>query len=121
MMYGVPADLDLSFLIGGELSQVCIGTYQFQFHFTPTGTISVTARWDLRSETGQLVDTHSGEFDPDRGPFHFQRIIGQRVVAITIAAPQSLTIRFANGLGLTVFDDNPHFESFQIDPGNIIV
>ena len=40
-MYGVPADLDLAFLHGAELIQVCLGQYQLQFHFHPAGSISV--------------------------------------------------------------------------------
>jgi hypothetical protein len=40
-MYGVQADLDLRFLHGAQLTQVCLGQYQIQFHFSPVGSISV--------------------------------------------------------------------------------
>jgi hypothetical protein len=40
-MYGVPANLDLTFLHGAKLTQVCLGQYEVQFHFHPIGSILV--------------------------------------------------------------------------------
>ena len=57
-MYGVPVDLDLSFLHGAELIQVCLGQHQLQFHFHPVGSISVEGGWELRDAAGVRIDGH---------------------------------------------------------------
>jgi hypothetical protein len=55
-MYGVPRDLNLAFLHGAELVQVCLGQYQVQFHFHPIGEISVQCRWELIDADGKSLD-----------------------------------------------------------------
>jgi hypothetical protein len=54
-MYGVPTDLDLSFLHGALLIQVCLGQHQVQFHFHPTGSIAVEGGWELRDAAGGVA------------------------------------------------------------------
>lgn len=55
-MYGVPPDLDLSHFKSGVLIQLCIGEFEPQFHFHPSASISGEGKWELRDETGLLVD-----------------------------------------------------------------
>jgi hypothetical protein len=38
-----------------------------------------------------------------------------------VCAPEWLALRFEDGHVLRVFDDDPHYESFQIEPGGIVV
>src|SRR4051794_32153714 len=112
-MYGVPADLDLAFLHGAVLVQVCLGQYQVQFHFHPTGSISVEGGWDLHDATGARLDgRHDG---PDRPPYQLHRLLGRRVVASEVSAPESCALRFEGGEVLRLYDDSPQYESFQID------
>lgn len=117
-MYGVPADLDLSFLRGAELIQVCLGQYQLQFHFHPVGSISVEGGWEMLDATGAVIDRrHDG---PDRPPFQLHRLLGQPVVGSEVSAPDWFALRFVGGEVLRVFDDSPQYESFKIEPGGII-
>jgi len=118
-MYGVPADLDLGLLGGAELTQVCLGLYQVQFLFHPVGTICVAGAWELLDAGGARLDgRHDG---PDRRPFQLHRLLGRRVAGFEVAAPDWLALRFEGGEVLRVFDDDPQYESFQIEPGGIIV
>ncbi len=118
-MYGVPADLDLSFLHGEELIQVCLGQYQLQFHFHPVGSISVEGGWELRDAAGVRMDGHCQA--PDRPPYQLHRLLGRRVARSEVAAPEWFALTFEGGEVLRVFDDLAQYESFSIQPGNIFV
>ncbi len=118
-MYGVPANLDLSFLHGADLIQVCLGQHQLQFHFHPVGSISVEGGWELRDAAGLLIDgRHDG---PDRPPYQLHRLLGQRAAGSEVSAPGWFALRFAGGEVLRVFDDSKQYESFSIQPGDIFV
>jgi hypothetical protein len=118
-VYGVPADLDLAYLHGAELIQVCLGLYQLQFHFHPAGSIAVEGGWELLDATGARLD---GRQDgPDRPPYQLHRLLGRRVAGSEVSAPAWFALRFEGGEVLRVFDDSSQYESFQIEPGGIIV
>jgi hypothetical protein len=118
-VYGVPADLNLAFLHGAELIQVCLGLHQLQFHFHPAGSIYVQGEWELWDADGARVD---GRQDgPDRPPYQLHRLLGCRVAGSEVSAPDWFALRFEGGAVLRVFDDSPRFESFEIQPGGIIV
>ena len=118
-MHGVPANLDLAFLHGAELIQVCLGQSEVQFHFHPVGSISVEGTWELHDSAGGLIDRrHEG---PNRPPYQLHQLLGQPVVGSEVSAPEWFALRFANGYVLYVVDDSPQYESFQIEPGGIIV
>jgi hypothetical protein len=118
-MYGVPADLNLAFLHGTELVQVCLGQHQVQFHFHPAGTISVEGGWELLDAFGTRIDSSQG--GPERPPHQLHRLLGRRVVVSEVAAPRWFALQFDGGEVLRIFDDSEHFESFSIQPGNTIV
>jgi len=52
-MPGMSADLDLSFLLGAELIQVCLGVWQVQFHFHPPASVAVEGDWELSDDGGR--------------------------------------------------------------------
>ena len=111
-MYGVPADLDLSLLQGAQLTQVCLGQFDVQFHFQPVGAITVTGAWELFDEAGVSLD-HSGA-SGSRPQSQFPRLLGQEIVGITVVAPHHLELKFARGDSLRLIDDSKEFESFTI-------
>lgn len=55
-MHGVPEDLGLRHLLGACLTQVCIGKYQLQFHFSAGENLLVEGGWQLRDAAGVLLD-----------------------------------------------------------------
>ena len=112
-MYGVSKDLNIAYLHGATLIQVCLGEYQLQFHFHPQGAISVEGRWELRDAVGGLLDrSYGGE---ERPPYQLHRLLGQKVVGTQVSAPESCAVEFEKGEVLRFFDDSQQFESFQID------
>jgi len=125
-MYGVPADLDLTFLKDAELTQICLGQYQVQLHFHPIGSISVEGRWELFNSTGLLIDqSHEGNRQGDesnrRLPYQLHLLLGQRVTGFEVSAPDWFAISFAGGESLRVHDDSRDYESFSIQPGDIFI
>lgn len=118
-MHGVPSGLNLTFLHEAELIQVCLGVYQLQFHFHPVGSIFVEGGWELLDAAGTRLDSrHEGL---DRPPYQFHRLLGRRVIGSEVSAPAWFVLRFENGDILRIFDDSPQHESFQIEPGGVVV
>src|SRR5436309_875186 len=118
-MYGVPADLDLSIFHGDYLTQIGIGQYDLQFVFGRGGVISVWGHWELRAADGHLLDWAQEHAEREAYGVHF--VLGKSVVSWQDDPPKSLTLTFDGGMVLTVFDDSEQYESFSINPGNIIV
>lgn len=118
-MYGVPNDLDLTVFRGATLNQVCLGMYQIQFHFDPAGYLSVEGGYELIDPSGTRID-HRQDF-PRASPFELHRLLGDQVEETEVSAPTSIAFRFRRGYVLRVFDDSQEFESFQLQPGDIIV
>lgn len=58
-MAGIPENLDLSFLHGAELLQVCLGAWEIQFHFVPTASLAVEGDWELLDPNGEVIDRSS--------------------------------------------------------------
>lgn len=118
-MPGIPAELDLSFLRGAEVVQVCFGAWQFQLHFEPQASMIVECDWELADKEGVVID-RSSDTVRER-PFHLHLLLQRVVVAADVSAPLSFAIRFTGGLILRVFVDTRGGESFSIQPGNIFV
>jgi hypothetical protein len=118
-MYGVPTDLDLSTFTGARLLQVSVSRFQAQFIFGADRTISVEGKWQIFDDTGNsIVDVPRDSISNDA---QFQMLVGERVVAGSVNAPDWFELHFQNGFVLRVFDDSQEFESFSIQPGNIFV
>ncbi len=118
-MFGVPSNLDLKHFTGVECTQVCLGLHQVQIHFAKAVSISIEGRWELCDSDGEILDQSKNLKQQECMRLHV--IVGRTVVETRIAAPKSITIVFDNGLVLEVFDSSHEFESFQIQPGDIIV
>lgn len=121
-MYGLKPDVDLSFFVGKELIQVAVGSYDVQFHFHESVSLSVQSHIEHISEG---VETEwDGDENKPLAAASLLRLIGSSVTSVQGDSDGTLTLRFANGDLLQVFDDNEHYESYQINPGdgkNIIV
>src|SRR5262245_61164805 len=112
-MYGIPADLDLAFLVGSEVVQVCLGPFDVQVHFQPGASIHITGGdWELKDQGGLIIDRASDAPASERGPFLLHRLLGCRVRAIEVCPPDWLEVRFEEGLALRIIDDSEQYESF---------
>ena len=115
----MPSNLDLKYFTGVECTQVCLGLHQVQIHFTKAVSIPIEGRWELRDSNGEMLDESKNPKQQECMRLHV--IVGRIVVDTRIAAPKSIIIVFDNGLVLEVFGSSHEFESFQIQPGDIIV
>jgi len=111
-MHGVPVDIPLQLFVGCELNQICIGSFQVQFHCSGTGSISVEGRWELRDISGALVDT--AQEHNERESYKLHRILDVPITRFTVDPPLSFTLFFESGFSLTVFDDPEQYESFSL-------
>jgi hypothetical protein len=118
-MAGIPANLDLSFLLGAEVVQVCLGIWQVQIQFEPLTSLTVEGDWELANEEGQVIDRSSDTMREE--PFHLHLLLQRVVVAAAeVSAPLSFALRFTGGLILRVFVPG-WGESFSLQPANIFV
>jgi hypothetical protein len=118
-VYGVPATLDLTFLHGAELIQVCLGLHEVQFHFHPVGSISVATGWELYDPDGARID-HAERAFP-RPAFELHRLLGQKVTGTEVSAPSHIDVLFGRGERLRLVDNSEQHESFTIEPGRVVV
>jgi hypothetical protein len=96
-----------------------LGLYQIYLHFHPEGIITIEGDWELRDETGSLIDREC--WGPNREPYQLHKLLGRCVIATEVNAPKSFALRFDSGHVLLVFDNSAEYESFSIQPGNIFV
>jgi hypothetical protein len=89
------------------------------FRFGQSGTISVQGRWELADSDGNIID--SGCDYSVREAYRVHAIFNQDVTEFSIDPPRSFSLSFANAHRLTVFDDTPQYESFQLWPDGIVV
>ncbi len=118
-MYHVPADLNLDRFRGAILLQISLGEHQVQFNFQPYAHISVEGLWEIRDSKDSLIDR--AEPHGNREAYRIHVLLGRAVQAIRVNAPQSFVLEFDGGYRLEVFDSSKEHESFEIQPGNIVV
>ena len=120
-MHGVPADLDLSYLIGSSIERVDLGPYILHLHFAEErGTvISVEGDWELVDSAGHRLD---GQQEPaERDCYRLHKLLMRDVTAFELSAPRWFSLTFDGGYTLRVFDNSDRYESFSIKPHGIFV
>jgi Family of unknown function (DUF6188) len=118
-MYGIPHDIDLSFLVGAELIQVCVGSNQIQMQFVPD-RLSILVVSDLTllapPEPAKVVT----QFPRDAGAL--LPLLGRKVAGWKRSSDRTLDLTFDDGVCLTLSDDSDHYESFEISgPRGLLV
>ncbi len=117
-MYGLPPDMDLDFLCGCELIQICVGANECILNFHPDLSILIT------SQIGYL--NSGGEYKrfihfPD-AVASISVLLGQQISAVTGHPDGTLRLFFASNARLDLFDDSKQFESYVIKgKGQLIV
>src|SRR5574341_2259544 len=97
-MYGVPADLNLEMFKGATLDQIAISKFQLQFHFEGNAYIGVEGQWQLLSGDGEVMD--AGKRELERVESRIQVLLGRRVVAWAVNAPEWFELVFEGDLAL---------------------
>jgi hypothetical protein len=119
-MYGLPKDIDLSFLNGREVIQVAIGVYQVQFGFDEDVIVYVHSQFNYFDGREEWI------WKPEPGAAQ----IAARTVSLLSATIESfeahedgtLALKFSNGQRLIILDNSKDYESYDITrPGETIV
>lgn len=111
-MYGLSntAAENLAFLVGKEICQVAIGSFDVQFNWG-NGGISVESKF-----TYAPVGTASVVWSPGEPEAAAKAIRLLKAVITSIECDQSLKLTFSNGDQLEIFEDE-RYESFSIRDG----
>ena len=120
-MHGVPYDLDLTPFRGAHLERIDLGPYIIHFRFAADSvspTLAVEGPWELRDAGGQSIE--SQEEPTRRDAYRLHVLLMRTVIDTEVLAPDSIVFRFSGGYVLTV-SDQPEYESFSVQPGNVFV
>lgn len=114
-MYGLKPDVDLSFLIGRELIQVAVGSYDVQFHFHESVRLSVQNQIEHISK--EIVHEWDGDENQPLAAASLLGLLGSSVTSVQGDLDGTLTLTFSNGDVVTVFD-REGYEAYQIGNGD---
>ena len=120
-MNGVPPDLDLAPFRGAHLERIDLGPHILHFRFASdrvSPTLSVEGPWELHDAEGRLVD--SQQAPAKREAYRLHVLLMRTVKDTEVRAPDAIILRFDGGYVLTV-SDQPQYESFSIQPGNVFI
>lgn len=115
-MYGLPKDLDLSFLRGVELLQVCIGAYQIILNFN--NDVSIAIEGDYRVS---VIDGDDRLFEDTRDSAGaLVKFISDSISEVHGLPDGTLRLVFAANGEIELYDSSEHYESYQITHGDAI-
>jgi hypothetical protein len=117
-MHGLDKNVDLTFLIGREVIQICIGMYQVIFVFDEDVTVSVEQGFEV------VTAQTSAKWVPGEPTLASSTValLGAGVKSVHAQENGTLELAFSNGANLVLRDENSKFESYQITrPGQTIV
>jgi hypothetical protein len=116
-MYGLSKDVDLAFLKGKELHQVCTGANEVILHFDDYIAITIMSECDYKSKIGEIVRI---ERYPTSSSLICQ-LLGSSITEAQGKDDGTLVLEFANGDALTLYDDSKEYESYQIKHGEQLI
>lgn len=115
-MYGLPSDLDLEFLVGLTLLQVCVGANEVILRFDQDVSITMETRIRARYADGKDVVF-------DCAPLAAVSLVAFLSDSITEVLGQrdgTLRMSFSRGGLIEVYDSSKDYESYQIQHGPAI-
>ena len=113
-MYPLSKDVDLSFLIGIELSQVCVGKNEVILHFDPEARLTILSDFAV-SEPG-AGSIRYGE--TTIGGVALFRLLHDVVVQAKATEKGGLLLQFRSGASLEALETSEQYESFWIEDAN---
>ena len=109
-MYGLPTDVDLSFLVGATLTQVCIGQNEVILNFDNDVSIMIASDVQLtpKEQSGQNLD------DASAIGAAILSLLGQAVQSASGTEKGTTTLRWDGGATVEIRDTWPEWESYTI-------
>jgi hypothetical protein len=117
-MYGIDKNLDLGFLIGKNLLQICVGSFQVILNFDANVSISIESTFDCGSEE---KSKRAGNL-PEAAPSLFH-LLGKHIKEVNVESEGTLALTFSDDTIVRIYDSNSASESYQINglKDNVIV
>jgi hypothetical protein len=110
-MNGIRSDLDVSFLTGQQLIQVCIGEYQVQLHFVDPYEFSIEGEVTINGRRGKAPQLAA----------LFCDLVGGTITRAEVAAPGDLRLMLGEN-NLTLHDSEECYESYSFyTPKGLVV
>ena len=109
-MYGLEKSLNLQFLIGRELLQLCIGLCQVIMRFSEDTSISIECDLRFTGKNGEIIYL----LDIPESSKYLFCLLGMEIVDVMKKDAGDLTLVFSNGFELTLIDSNESTESYTI-------
>src|ERR1043166_1494475 len=110
-MYGLDKSVDLKFLVGKELLQVCIGVYQVVLNFTAEISISIESSCRLVCEGERVFDLYAN--DP-KSSKNLVCLLGLSIEDVLNEGRGEIRLFFSKINTLTLMDNNANTESYMI-------
>jgi hypothetical protein len=127
-MYELDANLNLDFLVGLTLIQVCVGESQLQLHFHPNVNVSIEESVACSTPTSKSqwgFEDHWTRFPEGkdmRGIADLLGFLGKTTIAFHRVGKSGLSLSFGGGFALEISGNHQSFECYQIGhTGGLIV
>lgn len=111
-MHGVPKDLNIPGLVGDRLDSITTYEFQIAFGFDRGTRITVESEVDIVHD-GRPVARWAKDDKWSLGGF--SQCLGATVESFAVPDQHTLQIRLQGGWIVTIHDQ-PHYESFHIEP-----
>jgi hypothetical protein len=102
------------------VTQVCLGQFQVQVHFSEKARLSIEGRFVHEiAECGEQI---VGERESLTSGNRLERLLAKSVVEARVPTNGTVALLFSNHDRLILFDDSEQYESYQINsPEGILV
>ena len=115
-MYGLPAELDLNFLVGPTLLQVCIGENEVILNFDGEISITIESTFLVRDPNG--LETVFEDSQSAAGSL--VKLVSDTIAKVHGQEDGTLRLWFTKGDFLEIYDSFESYESYQIQHGTKI-
>lgn len=109
-MYGLPADVNLDFLVGARLTQVCVGQNEVILNFDTDASIMIAS--DVLIAPGELPSQDLG--DAAAIGAALLPLLGQTLQSASGETGGTTTLTWRGGVMLEIRDTWPEWESYTI-------
>ncbi len=111
-MHRIPKGLDLSPLVGLEITSLSIGQHEVILRFHPEGSVRMEGAWTLKDKKGIIIDESMEHADRDSWRIH--KLLGSKIAKCVVRDGQHLDVHFDDYV-LEIEDDSDHYETFAIE------
>ena len=118
-MYGLPDNINLDFLKGKELLQVCVGFNDLILNFDENIVLSITSKCRYECSVKSMdIDNYTSSASL------ICSMLGKKIIDASSKDGKHLVVKFDNECQLIIYDDSEYYESYLIKGspnGDIVV